>query len=116
MSKVVKVVLPQGTEEGTALDLSAELRRLEGVSGSGTTASRGLEIAALAVWLTVSSDAVGLANSAFELVQKIVDLVKGKGIQGVSIELPNGAKISVDRASAADIQKIVGALQGPVSN
>jgi hypothetical protein len=110
VSKILTVVLPKDTEARIATDLSGELRGLEGVLNAGTTASRSLEVAALAVWIALP-EVVNLAKTALELVQRIIDLVKGRGIQGVTIELPNGAKIAVDHASPADIQKIVGALK-----
>ena len=111
MSEVITVLLPEGTNPQIAEGISGEIRGLEGVVNAGTTADRALDVAALAVWLTFSGDAMGLANTAFELVQRIVGVIRGRGIQGVTIELPNGAKIAVDHASAADIQKLVDALK-----
>jgi hypothetical protein len=111
MSEVLTLVLPEGVEPKLVQELANDLRSDERVLDAGTNAERGLELAVLAVWLTFSGEALGLVNTAFELVQRISELVKGKGIQGVTIELPNGATIAVDHASVADVKELVQSLQ-----
>jgi hypothetical protein len=50
-------------------------------------------------------------GTALPVVQKIVELLRGRGVSGATIELPDGTKISVDNASAADIEHILEAAK-----
>jgi hypothetical protein len=42
----------------------------------------------------------------------MVDVIRGKGLSGVVIELPNnGGTVRVDSASAADLEKLMKAIR-----
>jgi hypothetical protein len=45
------------------------------------------------------------------LVPKLVDLLRRNKIEKATITLPSGAKIEVDQATAAEIEKLVAAAQ-----
>ena len=106
MSQVLTLKLPAGSSAETGKALEAELKAIAGVKSAGVQQTRGLDAAVVAVWF-------GLANPAMDVIKKIVDLIRGKGLTGVVIELPNnGGTVKVDSASPADLEKLLKIVRG----
>ena len=108
MSQILTVKLPQGAslEDGKALQ--TEIKGLAEVKAAGVQQVRGLDLAAAAgitVWLN-------LVNPAVDIVKKIIDVIRGRGLAGVEIQLPNnGGIIKVDSASMADVERLLKAVR-----
>jgi hypothetical protein len=106
MSQVLTLKLPEGTSVESGKTLEAEIKVITGVKSAGIQQTRGLDAAALALW-------VGLANPVMDVVKKIIDVIRGKGLSGVEIELPNnGGTVKVDSASPADLERLLKAVRG----
>src|SRR5262249_44563619 len=106
MSQVLTLKLPKGSSLEAGKTLEAEIKAIGGVKTAGVQQTRGLDAAAIAVWF-------GLANPAMDVIKKIIDLIRGKGLTGVEIQLPNnGGTIKVDSASPADLEKLLKAVRG----
>jgi hypothetical protein len=103
MPQILTVKLPQGAslEDGKALE--TEIKGLAEVKAAGVQQVRGLDLAAAAgitVWLN-------LMNPAIDVIKKIIEMIRRKGLSGVEIHLPNGAIVKVDSASTADLERLL---------
>lgn len=106
MSQVLTLKLPEGTSVESGKTLEAEIKAITGVKSAGVQQTRGLDAAVIAVW-------VGLANPVMDVVKKIIDVIRGKGLTGVEIQLPhNGGTVKVDSASPADLERLLKAVRG----
>jgi hypothetical protein len=105
----LSLTLPSRTSIETVRALTADLETLQEVEQT-TTSDRSFLGAAL-VLVKVAGPALESAATALPLIQKIVELVRGRGVSGASIELADGTKISVDSASAADIERLLEAAK-----
>jgi len=106
MSNVLTLKLPEGASVENGKSLEADFKQIEGIKSAGVQQTRGLDAAAIAVWLSI-------ANPAMDVVKKIIDVIRGKGLSGVEIQLPNnGGTIKVDSASPADLEKLLKAVRG----
>jgi hypothetical protein len=103
MPFILTVNLPEGTslEEGEALQ--QEIKGVAEVKASGVQETRSVlaAVAIVTIWLN-------LAKPAMEVISKIIDLIRVKGLKDVVIELPNnGGSIKIDSASVEDIEKLL---------
>lgn len=104
MSQILTLKLPAGASVESAEALEAEIKQIDGIKSTGVQQARGA--AELAVWF-------GIAKPAMEVIQKIIDFIRGKGLNGVEIHLPNnGGVVKVDSASPGDIEKLLKAVRG----
>jgi hypothetical protein len=44
------------------------------------------------------------------IVKKVIETIRGKGISGAKIKLPNGVEVAVDNASADEIERLLQAV------
>lgn len=111
MNEVVTILFPSdpGAEELEAL--RADLRSVEGFTGAGTETTRSVGLVELALWVGFAADALAVATVAVATLAMVIDKVRGRRIRGAVIELPNGAKISVDSTSPEELRSIVSAWQ-----
>jgi hypothetical protein len=104
MEPALSIELPEGTPLETIQRVTGEVAALEDVETA--TAPRSILGAALLV-VEVAPGVLTAAATAIPLVEKIVHLVRGAGVTGAKIELPDGTKVSVDSASAGDIERLL---------
>jgi ferric-dicitrate binding protein FerR (iron transport regulator) len=81
-----------------------EIRDLDEVNATSA------EARSLGAALMIIQGAAGVlssASTALPIVHKLVEAIRGRGVQGAKIELPDGTKISVDSASADEIERLV---------
>jgi len=102
MSEIITFKLPDGSSVESAKSLETGIKQIAGVSSAGVQQTRGAE--AIMVW-------VGLAKPVMDVVTKIIEFIKGKGLTGVEIQLPNHVTLKVDSASPADIERLLKALR-----
>jgi hypothetical protein len=107
MSDVIEIELPESVSDDDLEALERELAGLDEVGAAGSTETRAIDPVSIGLWIALASDALGLASA----VGKVVDLIRGKGIEGATLKLPDGTEISVDRASVADIERLLAAAR-----
>jgi hypothetical protein len=107
VSDVLEIELPESVREADVAELEQALRELDEVEETGPTETRAVDPVSIGLWITLVADVLGLVPA----VQKIVGLVRGRGIEGATLKLPDGTEISVDRASAADIERLIAATR-----
>jgi hypothetical protein len=105
MSQILTFKLPEGTPLETGKALEGEIKAIAEVKAAGLQQTRGLDAAAILLWLN-------LVNPGMDIVKKIIDAIRGKGLSGVEIQLPNnGGIIKVDSASPADLERLLKAVR-----
>ena len=91
-----------GADSAQARDLAEEIESVEGVEFAGTLAARSVDPASLGVWLQLATTAVATAGAAAAVVEKVLGLIRKKGISGV-LKFPDGTSLTLDNISAADL-------------
>jgi hypothetical protein len=108
MTQILTFNLPPGSSADDGKALESAMRSIDVVKSAGVQQVRG-DLATIAVWLSIAKPA---ADIAMDVVRKMVDVIRGKGLSGVVIELPNnGGTVRVDSASAADLEKLMKAIR-----
>jgi hypothetical protein len=108
MSTVLEIELPPSVSDEEQAELEEALRQLADVDDAGPTGTRAIDPVSIGLWIKVAADALGLAAA----VGKVVGLIRGRRIEGATLKLPDGTEISVDRASVADIERLLAAARG----
>lgn len=106
----LSIEFPRGTPSDTVQSVADELEQLEQVDETNTPTERSVIGVALLL-VNVAGPVLEHAATALPVVQKIVEAIRGRGVTGATIELPDGTKISVDNASAEDIERILEAAK-----
>jgi hypothetical protein len=106
----LRIEFPRDTAPDTVQSVADELDQLDEVDDARPETERSILAAALLV-VNVAGPVLQNVGTALPVVQKIVELLRGRGVSGATIELPDGTKISVDNASAADIEHILEAAK-----
>lgn len=107
MSTVLEIELPPSVSEEEQAELEKALRQLDDVDDAGPTGTRAIDPASIGLWIKLAADALGLAPA----VGKVVELIRGRRIEGATLKLPDGIEISVDRASVEDIERLLAAAR-----
>jgi ferric-dicitrate binding protein FerR (iron transport regulator) len=106
----LSIEFPRGTSPDTVQSVATELDQLDEVDETSAPTERSVIGAALLL-VNVAGPALQSVATALPVVQKIVEALRGRGVTGATIELPDGTKISVDNASAEDIERILEAAK-----
>jgi hypothetical protein len=110
MEGLFHITLPQTVSEMDVDAIQSKVRALDVITDTGCMATRSLDPSSVMVWVQLVSGTLSLLGTAVTLIQKVIEIIRGKGISGATIKLPNGAEISVDNATASDIEKCLRAV------
>jgi hypothetical protein len=106
----LSIEFPRGTSADTVQSVAAELDQLDEVDETTAPTERSV-IAAALLLVNVAGPVLQNVATAVPVIQKIIESLRGRGVTGATIELPDGTKISVDNASAEDIERLVEAAR-----
>jgi hypothetical protein len=106
----LRIEFARDTSPETVKSVADELDQLDEVDDTRPETERRILGAAL-LFVNVAGPVLQNVGTALPVVQKIVELLRGRDVSGATIELPDGTKISVDNASAADIERILEAAK-----
>lgn len=106
----LSIEFPRGTSPDVVGSVADELEGLAEVDETSAPTERSVVGAALLL-VSVAGPVLQHVATAVPVVQKIVEMLRGRGVTGATIELPDGTKISVDSASAEDIERILEAAK-----
>ena len=114
MVEALKIVLPESSDEDRKklVGCVGKMKEIDGVAGAGTTQVRAIDPVSIGVWIKLIVEAAGAAGLVVGVVTKIVEMIRGKGIKGAEIQLPNEVVIKVDEASSKDIEDLIVAARG----
>ncbi len=106
----LSIEVPRGTSPDVVGSVADELEELDEVEQTSAPTERSVIGVALLL-VNVAGPVLEHAATALPVVQKIIEALRGRGVTGATIELPDGTKISVDNASAEDIERILEAAK-----
>jgi hypothetical protein len=106
----LRVEFPRGTSPDVVGSVADELEGLDDVEKTSAPTERSVIATALLV-VNVAGPVLEHVATAVPVVQKIIEALRGRGVTGATIELPDGTKISVDNASAEDIERLLEAAK-----
>jgi hypothetical protein len=108
MIRGFEIEFPPDTSSATAEGVAGEVAGLgEDVAGAGTRVSKGPVTDTILAWVQIAEPATAAVSAVAALVGKVVNLIRRKGLTGVAITLPGGAKVEADHASVEGIERLV---------
>jgi hypothetical protein len=110
------ISLPQSTSVEQRAEIETALRTDSDIDSTGRFEPRGggIDPASILLWVQIAGGIVTAAGGAAVLVERVVRLLRGKGIKGATITLADGAVLQVDSATASDIERLLkGAARKP---
>jgi hypothetical protein len=109
MNDMFTIELPKTIAAQQLSDLESEVAKLAEVDDAGTLDSRSIDPAMLGLWIQAATGILGVISTAVPLVQKVVDMIRKKGIKGAKLRF-EGGEIEVDNISIAELKTLLGAL------
>jgi hypothetical protein len=100
-----------GVAPDAAAELGREIGALDAVQAA-TAAPTRLGLGGIVMLVQVAAGALGSAGTVVSVVERLVALLRGKGVTGARIELPGGGSVEVDHASVEEIERLVAAVGG----
>jgi hypothetical protein len=110
MADALTIVFPPGSAPDDAALIETALSELSVVESAQPIQAR-FDPASVALFVKLAGSVLGVVGTAVPIIQKIVATIRGKGVKGVVIEFSNGGKLSIDQASAADIERLIRAAR-----
>jgi hypothetical protein len=109
------ISLPQSTSVEQRAEIETALRADGDIVSAGKFEPRGVgtDPATILLWVQIAGGIVTAAGGAAALVERVVKLLRGKGIKGATITLPGGAILHVDSAATSDIEQLLKAATAP---
>lgn len=104
-----KFVLPKGAKADAADTLREEVASMEAIETAKVVRPRSAG-ADVMLWVSVAANVVGMATAGYALFEKVRGAIRKQKLEGVHIELPDGVRISLDKASPQEIQALVAEL------
>jgi hypothetical protein len=102
MASQLTIELPKETPAAEVEAFQTELRQLADIKGAGVYTPKGIGPEEILIW-------VKLIAAAVPVVMKVVDMLRKRRIVKATITLPNGLKLEVDQATAAEIERLMAA-------
>ena len=96
--------LPDDLNEQERDELVASLRDLEGVGSAEVLDARMVDLATISVGVQLAGQVQELLGP---VVEKIVNVVRGRQIKGVKLVFPGGMSIAVDEISGKDLKQLL---------
>ena len=112
MTNTFTISLPQSTSVDQRGDIESALRADSAVDDAGRFEPRGVDPASILLWVQIAGGVITATTATVALVERMVKLLRGKGIKGATITLPDGAVLQVDSASTNDIEQLLKATTG----
>lgn len=106
----LRIELPRGTPQDTVQSVTDDLNQLDEIEETTPSTERSVIGTALLL-VNVAGPVLETVGTGLPIVQKIVELLRGRGVSGATIELADGTKISVDNASVDDIERLLEAAR-----
>lgn len=107
MSDTFTIEFPADVSDSELESIQAQLREMSEVEDAGSMNARSIDAQSLMLWVQIATSAVGLISAGVPLVQRVVEMIRGKGLKGVKLMLSDGTSFSADEISAAELEKVL---------
>jgi hypothetical protein len=105
MEDAFTIEFPRTVSDRELEALQAEIKQVSEVEDAGSMGARGVD-PQIMLWVQVISGVLGVVSTGVPIIQKITEMIRGKGIKGAKITLANGTTISVDHVAAKDLESL----------
>ncbi len=99
--------MPRAELDQLAAELAAEFEGFPQVEGTSTERTRSLTAASVLVLVKLIAEGAGAATALTTVVGKVVEIVRGRGLKGVTITRPDGTTIAIDQMEAKDLERLM---------
>jgi hypothetical protein len=96
--------LPDDLSDAERDELVASLRDVEGVERAEVLGTRSIDLGTISVGVQLAAQVQDLLGP---VVEKIVNVVRGRQIKGVKIAFPGGMSLAVDEISGKDLKQLL---------
>src|SRR5260370_29901613 len=107
MSDTFTIEFPAEVSDSELESIQAQLREMSEVEDAGSMNARSIDAQSLMLWVQIATSAVGLVSAGVPLVQRVVEMIRGKGLKGVKLMLSDGTSFSADEISAQELEKVL---------
>ena len=107
MEDTFTIEFPKTVSDSELEALQTELKQTSQVEDAGSMGARGVDPQMIWLWVKVLSGVLGVVSTGVPIIQKIIEMIRGKGIKGAKITLADGTTISVDDTSAKDLENLL---------
>jgi hypothetical protein len=105
MSERLAIELPDDLSEEEQNELVASLRAIDEVEQADNLGpSRSVDLETISVGVQLATQIGGLIGP---VVSKIIEVVRGRQIKGVTLSLPDGTTIAIDEISGKDLDQLL---------
>jgi len=112
MPAVVTLSFDDQVSSEAITDALTEMRADPAVTGARQLERRALDPQTAMAIIQVASGVLGVAGSAWGLIEKIRKALHSHQIKGAHLTLPNGTRIDIDQIDEKQFQGIIGATGG----
>lgn len=99
--------MPRAELDQLAAELTAEFESFPQVEGTSTERTRSVTAASVLVLVKLIAEGAGAATALTTVVGKVVEIVRGRGLKGVTITRPDGTTIAIDQMEAKDLERLM---------
>lgn len=113
MEDIFTIELPRSISDRELEALQAKLKQIREVEDAGSMGARSVDLQSVMLWVQLISGVLGAVSTGVPIVQKIIEMIRDKGIKGAKITLADGTTISADDVSAKDLETLFRAVKQP---
>jgi hypothetical protein len=105
MSERLAIELPDNLSEEEQNELVASLRAIDEVEQADNLGpSRSVDLETISVGVQLATQIGGLIGP---VVTKIIEVIRGRQIKGVTLSLPDGTTVAIDEISRKDLDQLL---------
>lgn len=107
MEDIFTIEFPNTIPDRALETLQAEIKQIDAVEDSDSMDARSVDPQSLMMWVQVAAGTLGVISTAVPLIEKVINMVRGKGLKGVKLGFADGFTVSIDEVSSAKDLEIV---------
>ena len=108
MSDVFEIELPKDVSAAELHALRGDLRTIQEVEDTGSGDERAIDPASVMLWVQVITGALTAVGTGAAVLEKIVGVLRGRGIKGAKIKLADGTTIDAEQISPEALATVLG--------
>jgi hypothetical protein len=105
MGERLAVELPKDLNEEEQNELVASIRAIDEVEQADNLGpSRSVDLETISVGIQLATQLGGVIGP---VVSKIIEVIRGRNIKGVTVSLPDGTTVAIDEISRKDLDQLL---------
>jgi hypothetical protein len=104
MSERFSIELPANVTDDQRDDLVSSLREIDDVQRAEVLTSRSVDAATITLGVQLATQVGG---AIAPIVDRVIEIIRGRQIKGVELTFPGGVTISADEISGKDLKQLL---------